>query len=326
MAKKKRRITVNKTGLNRIVGIPLHHAFIGYICLKCSNLNHVDVGFNLLTPTSAFKDESWKCFSCGFVHSKSSDLPFGNWPKPFRSHKSLQAERFWVGFFRICVEHKESYWKQCNTCGRILPFSAFSRHAGWGPLERQMECRSCKGAINAELNPKRTRQQLHESSTRRRIADLLLIDENEDVDVDDLFDRFNSRCFKTKKKLNKSKRKTWTIDHILPSKYLYPLNLENAALLSREANNSKSDRWPSDFYTNTELIELARLTGANLSLLAQTSPVTNQHIDVDSCVGKYLEVREHSNLSKRIMELKKLLEDYNLIDKLSEKNKALLGY
>ena len=61
----------------------------------------------------------------------------------------------------------EAYWKQCNTCGRILPGRAFSGHAGWGPLEKQMECRSCKAVINTNLNPKRTKEQLHESSARR---------------------------------------------------------------------------------------------------------------------------------------------------------------
>jgi len=44
------------------------------------------------------------------------------------------------------------------------------------------------------------------------------------------------------------------------------------------------------------------------------------------CVKRYLQVREHSNLKKRIKELKKLLEDYTLIDNLSVENKKLLGY
>ena len=102
-----------------------------------------------------------------------------------------------------------------------------------------MECRSCKGAINAILNPKRTKQQLHESSVRRRIADLFLEGENETIDIQDLFERFESKCFKTKKPLDINKRKTWAIDHILPSKYLYPLKKENAALLSKSANETE---------------------------------------------------------------------------------------
>jgi hypothetical protein len=240
--------------------------------------------------------------------------------------ESKPAEYFWKGFFRSATEHSESYWKQCNVCGRILPFSAFSRHAGWGPLERQMECRSCKGAINAVLNPKRTSQQLHEASVKRRIADLLLETEHEPIDIDKLFIRFQGKCFKTKQSLEKGNRKSWAIDHILPSKWLYPLTKDNAALLSREANENKRDKWPSTYYTNNELIELAKLTGANLALLTRSAPVINKNIDINKGVERYLQVREKSNIRKRIREIKKVIRYYGLEDKLSSKNLQLLGF
>jgi CRISPR/Cas system Type II protein with McrA/HNH and RuvC-like nuclease domain len=105
---------------------------------------------------------------------------------------------------------------------------------------------------------------LHESSVRRRIADLFLEDENEVMNIQDLFDRFEGRCFKTKELLDMQDRRAWAIDHILPSRYLYPLKKENAALLSRGANENKRDQWPSKFYTNSELIDLARITGASI--------------------------------------------------------------
>lgn len=227
------------------------------------------------------------------------------------------------------TENRDSYWKQCNTCGRVLPANAFSRHSGWGPLERQMECRSCKGVINAILNPKRTKEQLWESALKRRVGDLLLEGENKKIDdnfIRKLFRRFYSRCFKTGKRLKMKNRLSWAIDHILPSRYLYPLTKENAALLSKEANNHKRDRWPSEFYTNGELIRLARITGADLQLLSNNKPIVNPNIDVDACVTRYLQVRERTNLEKRIKELKELLEEYDLSSKLSAKNKKLLGY
>ncbi len=279
-----------------------------------------------MDPKSAYKTAEWKCDKCGYLHSKDSDLPFEHWSEDFTVAESIKAQRFWEAFFRIATEQPESYWKQCNTCGRILPFNAFSKHSGWGPLERQMECRSCKGAINAVLNPKRTKEQLLESSVRRRIADLLLEGVNEAIDIDDLFRRFGNRCFKTKHLLDIKKRDTWAIDHILPSKWLYPLTKENAALLSAEANNNKRDKWPSEFYTNNELIELARITGADLGLLSSRTPIINTDINVDKCVERYLHVREISHLPKRIGELKKILMDYSLIDKLSRRNKKLLGF
>ncbi len=320
-----RRKITNITGLERIEGIPYHDAWIGFICLHCRSLNNIRIGLQLLDPKTSYETAEWTCDKCGYPHSKSSDLPFENWSEDFKVAESIKAQRFWEAFFRIATEHPESYWKQCNTCGRILPFGAFSKHSGWGPLQRQMECRSCKGAINAVLNPKRTMEQLHESSVRRRIADLLLEGENRPINICDLFKRFDSRCFKTKQVLHIDKRDTWAIDHILPSKWLYPLTEDNAALLSTEANNNKRDKWPSEFYTNNELIELAKITGADLGLLSSKTPIINADINVARCVERYLQVREKSHLPKRIEQLKKILKDYNLLGNLSANNKKLLG-
>lgn len=320
-----RRRSVNRTGIDRIEGVPYHDAWAAYVCLNCFSVNYVQIGQALLTPSEAFEECLWICESCGFVHSKESDIPFGNWDEDLKDAESKSAEYFWRGFFRAATERPDSHWKQCNVCGRILPFSAFSRHSGWGPLERQMECRACKGAINAVLNPKRTSQQLHEASVKRRVADLLLEAANEPIDIDELFDRFQGLCYKTKQPLDKSQRDTWAIDHILPSKWLYPLTKENAALLSREANENKRDKWPNQFYTNNELLELARLTGADLALLTQESPVINTNINVNSGVERYLHVRERSNLNKRIREIRKVIKFYRLEDQLTDENKKLLG-
>jgi len=321
-----RRKTKNRTGLSRIEGIPFHDAWIGFICLNCKELNNIKIGSNLLDPKIAYDTCEWLCSKCDYIHSKDSDLPFEHWEEDFTIAESIKAQRFWEAFFRIATENPEAYWKQCNTCGRILPFSAFSKHSDWGPLERQMECRSCKGAINAVLNPKRTKQQLHESSVRRRIADLLVEGENEKVDIKDLFKRFNSKCFKTGTELNIQKRSTYEIDHILPSKWLYPLKKENACLLSPNANANKKGKWPSEFYTNNELIELAIITGADLTIISSKTPIVNTNINVNQCVERYLQVREKSHLPKRIAELKKILSDYDLVSKLSVANMKLLGF
>ena len=320
-----RRQTVNQTGISRLSNIPFHDAWVAYKCVSCQEMNYIQVGLTLLSPNEVVENCVWTCEHCDFVHAKESDLPFQNWEEEFLSADSTAVLRFWEGFFRIATENPEAYWKQCNVCGRILPFSAFSKHIGWGPLERQMECRSCKGAINAVLNPKRTKQQLQESSVRRRVADLFVESENMAVDIEDLFKRFDSKCFKTGQKLNINQRNTWNIDHILPSYYLYPLNVTNAALLSTEANGNKRTKWPSKFYTNNELIELAKITGANLELISSPKPIFNHNINVNNGVAKYLQVREKSDLPKRIKEIKKILEVYQLTDNLSDENKKLLG-
>jgi hypothetical protein len=257
-----RRKTTNRTGINRIEGIAFHDAWVVFVCVNCQSPNFVRIGQQLLKPSEAFEECVWVCAKCGFAHSKEADIPLHNWEDALRSAESEPAEYFWKGFFRAATEHTDSYWKQCNACGRILPFAAFSRHAGWGPLERQMECRACKGAI----------------------------------------------------------------DHILPSKWLYPLTKENAALLSRAANEAKRDRWPSEFYTNSELIELARLTGADLTLLTRSEPVVNHRLDINRGVERYLQVREQSNLEKRVKEIKKIIRFYALEDRLNATNRRLLGF
>ena len=303
----------------------MHDAWVAYVCVNCSHLNAFRLGNHLLSPTDAFENQNWLCTKCGQAHEKNATLPFAEWPEAFKQGGSIQAQRFWQGFFRIATEHLESYWKWCNVCDRVLPFAAFSRHVNWGPLERQMECRSCKGSINAKLNPLRSTEQLREGATRRRAADLLLEGRHERIDVDDLFRRFDGKCFKSRKLLHKEDRGSWAIDHILPSAYLYPLSQQNAALLSTSANAAKRDKWPSQFYTNQELIDLSRITGADLELLATTNPVVNSNINVNACVTRSLTVREKSDLGKRIRALKGLIKKYRLTAELSAKNKKILG-
>ena len=107
---------------------------------------------------------------------------------------------------------------------------------------------------------------------------------------------------------------------------MYPLTFENAALLSKGANENKRDKWPSKFYTNNELIELAQITGANLDIISAPLPIMNHSIDINKGVERYLQVRERSDLPKRIKEIKKILQVYDLVNGLSNENKKLLGF
>lgn len=324
-----RRKTVNRTGISGYPNVSSNDVWVAFPCVKCKEMNYVNIGPRIMTPVEAMSEE-WECQHCHYVHSQYSDLPseWDNWDDELLDAENTPAQRFWKSFFTIATERPESYWKQCRTCGRILPSYAFSNHVGFGVLNKQMECRSCKGAINAVGNPKRTSEQLREGAARRRLGDILAAldkDAEQKLDVQDLFARFGNRCFKTGVELDISQRDTWHIDHILPSKYFYPLTKENAALLSREANSNKRDRWPSEFYTPQELVKLSEITGANLELMSSPTPITNQSIDVNAAVDKWLEVRNSTNLAKRIQELVKILISNNLIEYLSEKNKKRLG-
>jgi len=55
-------------------------------------------------------------------------------------------------------------------------------------------------------------------------------------------------------------------------------------------------------------------------------PIMNHSIDVNKGVERYLQVREKSDLQKRIKEIKKILQVYELVTNLSIENKRLLGF
>lgn len=325
-----RRKSVNKTGISHIPGVPNNDIWISYTCVNCGKVNYENIGPHIMSPQVALNTCKWKCENCGFIHSKDSDLPdkFQNWDESLRKYDAATCKNFWKSFFILSTANPEYYWKQCTTCGRVLPSTAFAKHSGWSEIEKQQECKACKAAINSLLNPERTKEQLHESGARRRIGDLMHPNPNYKPysDIGDLFRRFGGKCFKTGEPLDINKREEWDIDHILPAAYFYPLTKENAALLSKKANGSKRAQWPSEVYTNAELVELARITGADLNLLSSPSPVYNPEADPNMAVRRYLyNIRSQASLSKRVKELVKIITDANLVDKLSAENKKLLG-
>lgn len=323
----KRREAVNKTQIDRLPDLDTKSVWVAYTCIKCHSHNLVKIGKSMISPKEAYDTCQWVCEECGFVHSKESDLPSkwaDTWNDEYLTAESPQCQAFWNAFFTIATERPEAYWKQCNVCGRILPANAFARHKGWGALEKQIECRACKGAINAVLNGKRTSEQLRESSIRRRIGDLFTA-ETHKLDVKALFERFGSKCFKTGNPLDINRPSEWHIDHILPSKYFYPLTEDNACLLSKEANENKKDKWPSQYYNAEELVRLARITGANLKLLTSPEPIVNRNIDVNAALEKWTEVRNVSDINKRLDEFRKVIIENRLQDLLTNKNKSILG-
>lgn len=55
---------------------------------------------------------------------------------------------------------------------------------------------------------------------------MFVAEENERIDVAELFERFGGKCFKTGIPLDINATDTWHIDHIMPSKYLWPQQSE----------------------------------------------------------------------------------------------------
>ena len=133
-----RRQTVNKTGIERLGTVDSSEVFVMYTCVNCGEVNIKSVGNSLLNPNEAYENSRWECAHCRYVHSKDSDLP-EHWEKTWNPDYLLadseQCQAFWKAFFRASTLTPEVYWKACNVCGRLLPYSAFDRHARWGALE-----------------------------------------------------------------------------------------------------------------------------------------------------------------------------------------------
>ena len=323
----------NKSGVKSFEGADERAAWVGFYCLSCQSFNLKKIGYELLSPDDAYNNCSWVCEKCGYVHSKDEDLPEEfNWDDSHKDAESLSVQRFWKVFFKTATESKDSYWKQCATCGRILPVSYFAAHSqvgksGFLPLLRQRECKCCKAAINTKLNPSRTPEQMHEGNIRRRVGDAFCATVTRDFTDAELFERFDGKCFKCGKVLSMENRGDWAIDHIMPSALLYPLVKKNAALLCSDCNGAKRAKLPREFYDNEQLKDLATKTGASLELLAADEPALNkENVDVNMGVDNYLSTRRSSNLSKRVRELKKVIEFYDLQSQLTPENKSKLGF
>lgn len=153
----------------------------------------------------------------------------------------------------------------------------------------QLECKACKKFfVNAPLNPQRNPQQFKEDGLRRRAIEVLvnsLLERNlvhfefEQKTKREfskyIWEKFGGRCFKCGKKIALDEMH---LDHTMPLAYLYRLD-ESATCLCASHNSQKRDLFPSDFYTNDELIALSRITGLTIPQL-QYRGVNTQVLDL----------------------------------------------
>lgn len=171
------------------------------------------------------------------------------------------------------VAGAEVILKKCSYCGRMLPVDparlgtlAFHKHNA-KRTKHQNECRACKKwRINDDFNPKRTVDQLHESSVITRERQLFLRDPERFQYYklrtgaglkSQVWNRFGRKCFYCDRPLKLGEVQ---LDHTRPLAYLWPID-EYATCLCPEHNNEKKDKFPVDFYNETQLRELSRITG-----------------------------------------------------------------
>lgn len=136
----------------------------------------------------------------------------------------------------------------------------------------QLECKACKKFyVNGALNHKRNSTQHREDALRRRAIEVLvrkLLDQEwiyhefrqeRDKEFDKhIWEKFDKECFKCGESLKSPSE--MDLDHTMPLAVLWPLD-EHATCLCSDCNSRKSDQYPVDFYTRSELEELADATG-----------------------------------------------------------------
>jgi hypothetical protein len=145
----------------------------------------------------------------------------------------------------------------------MKPLIYFDHHAS-RKSGRQGECTLCKQIYNAIKNQSRIPDQHREAAQKRRLY--LDLAGAHKINISEIFDRFNHRCFKCKKLL--AGPIDGRLDHTLPVLFLWPLTSENATLLCKKHNTEKSGKWPSRYYSKRELKQLAIVTGISYDVLS----------------------------------------------------------
>jgi hypothetical protein len=171
--------------------------------------------------------------------------------------------------------------KKCSYCGRWLPIDSarpgalsFHRHSAKA-TRHQNECRACKKwRINDSFNPRRTVDQLHESSVITRERKVLLR-EPEALQAlkrrdgeglkSQIWKRFDRKCFACERPLSLAEVR---LDHTRPLSYLWKLD-EHATSLCESCNGTKADKFPVDFYSADQLQRLSTICGLSIEALSE---------------------------------------------------------
>ena len=224
-----------------------------------------------------------------------------------RTNSIIEKGRFTI-LHDDYIEEAQEY-KYCIICNTIKPLDMFDKHSR-RKSGRQGECKLCKKVYNAIKNQTRLKDQHREAAQKRRMY--LVLSGSEKINSEAVYKRFRYRCFKCQKDLRNAEARERPLDHTLPVVFLWPLTTENATLLCREHNGEKSDKWPSEYYTDNELRKLAVLTGVPYETLVAPAHYNPEAIErlktseqVDQLLTKYAAyMPEIIKLRNRILEYK----------------------
>lgn len=165
--------------------------------------------------------------------------------------------------FMYCTHQKDQI---------LLPISEFTINRGNKQYHRvnldghtyQPYCRESKKLYQNNVgNKMRNKDQLLEGSqgsrTRGLLTSMCYSGVSKCPSIEEIFKKFDSKCFKTGEKLNINDRDSYEIDHLMPASGYFPLNNQTATLLSSNANQAKNDIHPKKFYGEEKCKELCEI-------------------------------------------------------------------
>ncbi len=239
--------------------------FKGFQCLNPECKEYIFVREDEIT-----EDFSIICPACQYVHEAGGETKFYDYSMDVEDENGVMQTEF-TGEFTIYHEdyiNEAKRYKYCIICNALKPIELFDNHRS-RKSGHQGECSLCKKAYNDIKNGTRLTDQHRESSQNRRL--LLDVAGSPKIHSKEIEKRYHNKCFCCGKDLsNVTDPKEKPLDHTLPVYYLWPLSTENATLLCRSCNGSKTGKWPSQFelYTDKHLKSLSVLTGFDYELLA----------------------------------------------------------
>lgn len=269
MGRRGTRFKVNKAGQYR----PDHVKGQSDILYKVFNCLNSDCQYVIATESSNLEGEySFACPKCDFVHEKGGYLHLFSYEIEDNECDAT------VDHGNFGIEHDDHIeeaadFKYCLYCNALKPVSEFDRHNSRPRTGRQEYCTTCKGKYNDLKNSTRTADQHREASDRSRTHQLLS-NEAYNIDSQAVFRRFDERCFNcgAELEIDADGRGHFNLDHTLPAALLWDRTTENATLLCDDningCNGAKDRLWPSDFYNEDQLRELAVRTSIPYSVLA----------------------------------------------------------
>ena len=169
--------------------------------------------------------------------------------------------------FMYCLHEVEQKLRPISdfTTNKIIRSTIFKIDSFGQALSLQSKCReTTKLYTNNGTAGNQTRtksQHLEDTGSRTRTSIIKLVFPRPKIKYHLIFNKFEGKCFCCGDSIQFDKKvgKKSNLDHTLPHSFYYPYTNEDATLLCSDCNQSKKNKWPSEFYTIEKLEELSKI-------------------------------------------------------------------